>query len=88
MFKGIILNLSGDANDYAREGGCQVGLYQSKNIKIAITDQNIIAGNTLLYGAISGECYINGVVGKDLLRNSGATAIVECGDHGEYMTGG
>ena len=56
-----------------------------------ISDQNIIAGNTLLYGAISGECYINGVVGERFaVRNSGATAIVEgCGDHGaEYMTGG
>ena len=56
-----------------------------------ISDQNIIAGNTLLYGAISGECYINGIVGERFaVRNSGATAIVEgCGDHGaEYMTGG
>ena len=68
-------------------------LYQSKkNINSKwISDQNIIAGNTLLYGAISGECYINGVVGERFaVRNSGATAIVEgCGDHGaEYMTGG
>ena len=72
---------------------CQVVLYQSKkNINSKwISDQNIIAGNTLLYGAISGECYINGVVGERFaVRNSGATAIVEgCGDHGaEYMTGG
>jgi len=67
-----------------------ISIKKNINSKL-ISDQNIIAGNTLLYGAISGECYINGVVGERFaVRNSGATAIVEgCGDHGaEYMTGG
>ena len=53
--------------------------------------ENIIAGNTLLYGATSGEVYLNGRAGERFcVRNSGATAVVEgCGDHGlEYMTGG
>ena len=52
---------------------------------------NIIVGNTVLYGAISGEAFFNGVAGERFaVRNSGATAVVEgCGDHGcEYMTGG
>ena len=76
-----------------RDRGLSGGIISIKkniNSKL-ISDQNIIAGNTLLYGAISGECYINGVVGERFaVRNSGATAIVEgCGDHGaEYMTGG
>ena len=54
-------------------------------------EENIIAGNTLLYGAIKGECFLNGVVGERFaVRNSGAISVVEgCGDHGcEYMTGG
>jgi glutamate synthase (NADPH/NADH) large chain len=62
--------------------------HETSNI---IPENNIIAGNTLLYGAISGECYLRGVVGERFaVRNSGATAVVEgCGDHGcEYMTGG
>ena len=92
MAKGVTLNLSGDANDYVGKGlsGGIISIKKNINSKL-ISDQNIIAGNTLLYGAISGECYINGVVGERFaVRNSGATAIVEgCGDHGaEYMTGG
>ena len=92
LAKGITLNLSGDANDYVGKGlsGGIISIKKNINSKL-ISDQNIIAGNTLLYGAISGECYINGVVGERFaVRNSGATAIVEgCGDHGaEYMTGG
>jgi glutamate synthase (NADPH/NADH) large chain len=56
-----------------------------------IAEENIIVGNTVLYGAISGECYFRGVAGERFaVRNSGVTAVVEgVGDHGcEYMTGG
>lgn len=56
-----------------------------------VAHENIIAGNTVLYGATSGECYLNGVAGERFaVRNSGAIAVVEgLGDHGcEYMTGG
>jgi glutamate synthase (NADPH/NADH) large chain len=56
-----------------------------------VPEDNIIVGNTVLYGAISGECYFRGVAGERFaVRNSGATAVVEgVGDHGcEYMTGG
>jgi glutamate synthase (NADPH/NADH) large chain len=56
-----------------------------------VPEQNIIVGNTVLYGAISGECYFRGVAGERFaVRNSGASAVVEgLGDHGcEYMTGG
>jgi len=89
---GVSLELSGDANDYVGKGlsGGRISIYPSKKSKI-VPHENIIAGNTLLYGAISGECFIQGVVGERFaVRNSGATAVVEgCGDHGcEYMTGG
>ena len=89
---GVSLELSGDANDYVGKGlsGGRISIYPSEKSKI-VPHENIIAGNTLLYGAISGECFIQGVVGERFaVRNSGATAVVEgCGDHGcEYMTGG
>ena len=92
LAKGISFNLEGDANDYVGKGlsGGKISVFPHSNSKI-IADDNIIAGNTLLYGAISGECYLSGVVGERFaVRNSGATAVVEgCGDHGcEYMTGG
>ncbi len=92
LSKGVSLNLSGDANDYVGKGlsGGIIGIRTDEKSKLT-ADENIIAGNTILYGAISGECYINGVVGERFaVRNSGATAVVEgCGDHGcEYMTGG
>ena len=89
---GVSLELSGDANDYVGKGlsGGRISIYPSPESPI-IASENIIAGNTLLYGAISGEVYISGIVGERFaVRNSGATSVVEgCGDHGcEYMTGG
>ena len=92
LSKGINFNLKGDANDYVGKGlsGGRISVRPHETSKI-IPENNIIAGNTLLYGAISGECYLRGVVGERFaVRNSGATAVVEgCGDHGcEYMTGG
>ncbi len=89
---GISMELSGDANDYVGKGlsGGRISIYPSGDSAL-VPHENIIAGNTLLYGAIAGECYIQGVVGERFaVRNSGATAVVEgCGDHGcEYMTGG
>ena len=92
LSKGVNFNLKGDANDYVGKGlsGGRISVSPHETSKI-IPENNIIAGNTLLYGAISGECYLRGVVGERFaVRNSGATAVVEgCGDHGcEYMTGG
>ena len=86
------MKLEGDANDYVGKGlsGGIIIIKPSKS-SIISAEENIIAGNTLLYGSISGECYLNGVVGERFaVRNSGAIAIAEgCGDHGcEYMTGG
>ncbi|HYR64725.1 MAG TPA: glutamate synthase-related protein, partial [Reyranella sp.] len=89
---GISLELSGDANDYVGKGlsGGRVVVRQPKG---ATRDplENIIVGNTVLYGAIGGEAYFEGVAGERFaVRNSGAVAVVEgTGDHGcEYMTGG
>ena len=90
--KGLTLNLTGDANDYFGKGlsGGKLILRVDKRSKFE-ANENIILGNVALYGATSGEAYINGVAGERFcVRNSGATAVVEgCGDHGcEYMTGG
>jgi glutamate synthase (NADPH/NADH) large chain len=92
LARGVSMELSGDANDYVGKGlsGGRISIRPSEKSSI-VAHENIIAGNTLLYGAISGECYIQGVVGERFaVRNSGATSVVEgCGDHGcEYMTGG
>ncbi|WP_423143100.1 glutamate synthase large subunit [Parablastomonas sp. CN1-191] len=89
---GVTLDLTGDANDYVGKGlsGGRVIVRQPPHVEREATD-NIIVGNTVLYGAISGEAYFNGVAGERFaVRNSGAVAVVEgCGDHGcEYMTGG
>jgi len=89
---GITLELTGDANDYVGKGlsGGRVIVKQPSHVKREPT-QNIIVGNTVLYGAIAGEAYFNGVAGERFaVRNSGAVAVVEgTGDHGcEYMTGG
>ena len=89
---GVTLELEGDANDYVGKGLCggRIVVYPSREAKIK-PEENIIAGNTALYGAISGECYLRGVAGERFaVRNSGAVAVVEgVGDHGcEYMTGG
>lgn len=89
---GVTLELTGDANDYVGKGlsGGRIIITQPEGTKRQAMD-NIIVGNTVLYGAITGECYFCGVAGERFaVRNSGATAVVEgCGDHGcEYMTGG
>tara|TARA_B100001094_G_scaffold331433_1_gene399709 strand:+ start:22364 stop:27013 length:4650 start_codon:yes stop_codon:yes gene_type:complete len=89
---GITLRLEGDANDYVAKGlsGGRVILYPPVESTFK-AEENVIAGNVLLYGATSGEIFIRGQVGERFaVRNSGATAVVEgIGDHGcEYMTGG
>ncbi|MFT4026405.1 MAG: glutamate synthase large subunit [Novosphingobium sp.] len=89
---GVTLDLTGDANDYVGKGlsGGRVIVRQPPHVDREPTE-NIIVGNTVLYGAIAGEAYFNGVAGERFaVRNSGAVAVVEgCGDHGcEYMTGG
>ncbi|WP_273320275.1 glutamate synthase large subunit [Vallitalea guaymasensis] len=89
---GMTLELEGDANDYLGKGlsGGKLIVYPDKNATFD-AGENIIVGNTLLYGATDGEVYINGIAGERFaVRNSGATAVVEgVGDHGcEYMTGG
>ncbi|MDX6197055.1 MAG: glutamate synthase large chain [Actinomycetota bacterium] len=90
--KGITLRLFGDANDYVGKGlsGGRVVVRPDRTAMFPAQD-NVIAGNTLLYGATSGSLFVRGVVGERFcVRNSGATAVVEgVGDHAcEYMTGG
>jgi len=92
LAKGITLDLIGDTNDYCGKGlsGGQIVVAPSPKFR-GDPAQNIIVGNTVLYGAISGEAYFRGVAGERFaVRNSGAHAVVEgTGDHGcEYMTGG
>jgi len=89
---GVSLELIGEGNDYVGKGlsGGRLVVYPPPECPI-VPEENIIVGNTVLYGAISGECYFRGVAGERFaVRNSGATAVVEgVGDHGcEYMTGG
>jgi glutamate synthase (NADPH/NADH) large chain len=89
---GVSIELVGEGNDYVGKGlsGGRLVIYPPKESPI-IPEENIIVGNTVLYGAISGECYFRGIAGERFaVRNSGATAVVEgVGDHGcEYMTGG
>jgi glutamate synthase (NADPH/NADH) large chain len=89
---GVSLDLIGEANDYVGKGlsGGRIVVRPSPESRI-VAEDNIIVGNTVLYGAISGECYFRGVAGERFaVRNSGALAVVEgTGDHGcEYMTGG
>jgi glutamate synthase (NADPH/NADH) large chain len=88
----VTLELSGDANDYVGTGlsGGRVIVRQPQG-SVREPTRNIIVGNTVLYGAIAGEAYFQGVAGERFaVRNSGAVAVVEgVGDHGcEYMTGG
>ena len=90
--RGISIELIGEGNDYVGKGlsGGRLVVYPPAETPI-IAEENIIVGNTVLYGAISGECYFRGVAGERFaVRNSGVTAVVEgVGDHGcEYMTGG
>ena len=89
---GITLRLFGDGNDYVGKGlsGGRIVVRPDAAAPFAAED-NVIAGNVLLYGATSGELFVRGVVGERFcVRNSGAVAVVEgIGDHGcEYMTGG
>ncbi|MBA2547040.1 MAG: glutamate synthase subunit alpha [Burkholderiaceae bacterium] len=89
---GITLDLVGDANDYTGKGlsGGRLIVRCPNDFRGAGTE-NIIVGNTVLYGALAGEAFFNGVAGERFaVRNSGATAVVEgTGDHGcEYMTKG
>ena len=92
LAQGVTLELVGDGNDYVGKGlsGGRVVVRPPEGVAREPT-QNIIVGNTVLYGAIAGEAYFNGVAGERFaVRNSGAVAVVEgVGDHGcEYMTGG
>jgi glutamate synthase (NADPH/NADH) large chain len=92
LARGITLDLTGDANDYVGKGlsGGRIIVRQPHEANREPT-ANIIVGNTVLYGAIAGEAYFEGVAGERFaVRNSGAVTVVEgVGDHGcEYMTGG
>ncbi|MEA2000876.1 MAG: glutamate synthase large subunit [Actinomycetota bacterium] len=89
---GVTLHLEGDANDYVGKGlsGGRI-IIEAEPTGPTVPRENVIIGNTVLYGAISGDCYFNGGAGERFaVRNSGAIAVVErIGDHGcEYMTGG
>ncbi|MDF2114092.1 glutamate synthase large subunit [Roseiarcaceae bacterium H3SJ34-1] len=93
LARGVTLELEGQANDYVGKGlsGGRIVIYPSAKSAKIVPHQSIIVGNTVLYGAIAGECYFRGVAGERFaVRNSGAIAVVEgTGDHGcEYMTGG
>ncbi|MBB4063095.1 glutamate synthase (NADPH/NADH) large chain [Gellertiella hungarica] len=92
LARGVTLSLVGDGNDYVGKGlsGGRIIVRPPEDTKI-VAEESIIVGNTVLYGAIEGECYFRGVAGERFaVRNSGAIAVVEgVGDHGcEYMTGG
>ena len=92
LANGVTLDLVGEANDYVGKGlsGGRIIVRCPTDFR-GRGDENIIAGNTVLYGATSGEAFFNGVTGERFaVRLSGATAVSEgCGDHGcEYMTGG
>ncbi len=92
LCKGVTLMLEGDANDYAGKGlsGGKIAVFPPRNSTFA-PEENILVGNTVLYGATSGEAYFSGVAGERFaVRNSGAIAVVEgVGDHAcEYMTNG
>jgi glutamate synthase domain-containing protein 2/glutamate synthase domain-containing protein 1/glutamate synthase domain-containing protein 3 len=89
---GVTLELEGDANDYTGKGlsGGKLIVYPPRT-SLFLTEENILVGNVVLYGATGGEAYFNGMAGERFaVRNSGATAVVESvGDHGcEYMTRG
>jgi glutamate synthase domain-containing protein 3 len=92
LAKGVTLELEGDANDYVGKGlsGGRLIVYPPRNSSF-LPEENVLIGNVALYGATSGEAFLNGVAGERFaVRNSGATAVVEgLGDHGcEYMTRG
>ena len=92
LARGISFELEGEANDYVGKGlsGGRIAIYPPAESAI-VPEESIIVGNTVLYGAIDGECYFRGVAGERFaVRNSGAIAVIEgTGDHAcEYMTGG
>jgi glutamate synthase (NADPH/NADH) large chain len=92
LTRGVSFELIGAGNDYVGKGlsGGRIVIRPPEDTKI-VPEDSIIVGNTVLYGAVEGECYFRGVAGERFaVRNSGAAAVVEgCGDHGcEYMTGG
>jgi glutamate synthase (NADPH) large chain len=92
LAQGISMELIGEGNDYVAKGLCggKVVIKPPKAFK-AKSHENIIVGNTVMYGATTGESYFSGVAGERFcVRNSGASAVVEgVGNHGcEYMTGG
>ena len=92
LARGITFELQGSANDYVGKGmsGGRIVVYPDPTCP-AKPEENIVIGNTVMYGAIEGESYFRGVAGERFcVRNSGAAAVVEgTGDHGcEYMTGG
>ena len=93
LAKGVTFELEGDANDYVGKGlsGGRIIIRPPAGLAGIVPEESIIVGNTVLYGAIAGECYLRGVAGERFaVRNSGATAVIEgAGDHCcEYMTGG
>jgi glutamate synthase (NADPH/NADH) large chain len=92
LARGVTFELDGDANDYVGKGlsGGRIIIRPPVDSSI-VPEESIIVGNTVLYGAIAGECYFRGVAGERFaVRNSGAVAVIEgAGDHCcEYMTGG
>jgi len=92
LARGITFELEGDTNDYVGKGlsGGRIIVRPTADAGI-VPEESIIVGNTVLYGAIAGECYFRGVAGERFaVRNSGAIAVIEgAGDHCcEYMTGG
>ncbi|WP_256728345.1 glutamate synthase-related protein, partial [Burkholderia pseudomallei] len=92
LAKGVTLDLVGDGNDYVGKGlsGGRIIIRPTNDFR-GKSEENIICGNTVMYGALEGEAFFRGVAGERFcVRNSGATAVVEgTGDHGcEYMTGG
>ena len=92
LAKGVTFELEGEANDYVGKGlsGGRIIIRPPADAGI-VPEESIIVGNTVLYGAIAGECYFRGIAGERFaVRNSGATVVVEgAGDHCcEYMTGG
>ncbi len=92
LARGVTLDLVGEGNDYVGKGlsGGRIIVRPTNDFR-GRADENIIVGNTVMYGAIDGEAFISGVAGERFcVRNSGGTAVVEgTGDHGcEYMTGG
>ena len=92
LAKGITFELTGEGNDYVGKGLCGGRIViKPPSAFRGISHENIIIGNTVMYGATTGEAYFNGVAGERFcVRNSGASAVVEgLGNHGcEYMTGG